>query len=120
MIAKIARAGALALVMAVPALDIAAAGTRYDGAWSLLIVTQRGACSTYNFPVRIANGQVSFPGLVRAKGHVNAKGGVQVTVAVQDKFASGSGRLSLGSGSGRWFGRSGDDRCSGTWTAQRT
>jgi hypothetical protein len=41
-------------------------------------------------------------------------------VAVQDKFASGSGRLSRTSGRGRWTGRSGQASCSGDWTAQRS
>ena len=82
-------------------------------------MTERGACDTYNFPVNIANGNVTFPGLVRASGHVAKGGMVRVAVAAGDKSASGSGKLTLGSGSGRWSGKSGHDRCSGTWTAQR-
>ena len=77
-------------------------------------MTQRGACDTYNFPVNIANGNVTFPGLVRASGRVVKGGAVRVAVAAGDKSASGSGKLSLGSGSGRWSGKSGNDRCSGT------
>jgi hypothetical protein len=119
MITNIARAGLLAIVATAATADFAAARTNYDGRWSLSIITERGECSTYNFPVDINNGHVSFPGLVRARGRVTAKGKVRVTVAVQDKYASGSGRLSLGSGRGRWTGRSGSDRCSGSWTAQR-
>jgi hypothetical protein len=120
MIGSIARASVLALTAIASTTGFAAAGSPYDGRWSLSIVTQRGACDTYNFPVDINNGQVSFPGLVRANGRVTPKGSVHVTVAVQDKYAAGSGRLNLGSGSGRWSGRSGEARCSGTWTAQRT
>ena len=119
MIANIARASILAFAVTATTTGIAAAATRYDGRWSLSIVTQRGTCDTYNFPVVITNGNVTFPGLNKAKGRVNSKGGVRVTIAVTGKSASGSGRLSLGSGSGRWTGKSGDDRCSGTWTAQR-
>jgi hypothetical protein len=114
------RAGILALAIIATTTSIAAARTPYDGRWSLSIVTERGECSTYNFPVDITNGNVSFPGLVRASGRVTGKGSVRVTVAVQDKYASGSGRLSLGSGRGRWSGRSGSDRCSGSWSAQRS
>jgi hypothetical protein len=43
-----------------------------------------------------------------------------VFVSAMGKTASGSGRLSRSYGSGRWAGRSGDDRCSGTWTVQRS
>ena len=113
-------AGACVLALAVAASTGAAAGTAYDGAWSLSIVTERGTCDRYNFPVRIANGHVSFPGLVKAHGRVTSKGSVRVFVSAMGKSASGSGRLSLGSGSGRWTGRSGSDRCSGSWTAQRS
>jgi hypothetical protein len=38
---------------------------------------------------------------------------------VQDKYASGSGRLFGSSGKGTWTGRSGTTRCLGYWTAQR-
>jgi hypothetical protein len=110
----------VALAFVVITANVAKARSAYDGRWSLSIITERGTCSTYNFPVDIANGHVSFPGLVRARGHVTRKGSVHVTVAVQDKYAAGSGRLSLGSGHGRWYGRSGSDRCSGSWTAQRS
>ena len=119
MIAPIARTSILALAVTAATSSIATARTAYDGAWSLSIVTQRGACDRYNFPVQINNGNVTFPGLVRAGGRVSPKGGVHVTVAAMGKSASGSGRLTLRSGSGRWSGRSGNDRCSGTWTAQR-
>ena len=83
-------------------------------------MTTRGACDAYNLPVDIANGRVSFPGLVRANGRVTGKGNVHVFVAALGKSASGSGRLSMTSGRGRWSGRSGQDRCSGSWVAQRT
>jgi hypothetical protein len=119
MVATIARASVLALAVIASTVSVAAASTPYDGRWSLSIVTKSGACDTYNFPVNIANGNVTFPGLVRASGRV-AKGGlVRVAVAAGDKSASGSGKLTLGSGSGRWTGKSGNDRCSGSWTAQR-
>ena len=120
MIANIARAGIFALVATASTISVAGAATAYDGRWSLSIVTQRGACDTYNFPVNIANGAVTFPGLVRASGRVASGGAVRVKVAAGDKSASGFGRLSQGSGSGRWTGKSGNSHCSGIWTAQRS
>lgn len=120
MIANIARAGILAFVATASTVSVAAAATAYDGRWSLSIVTQRGACDTYNFPVNITNGAVTFPGLVKASGRVAAGGAVRVNVAAGDKSASGFGKLTQGSGSGRWTGKSGDAKCSGTWTAQRS
>jgi hypothetical protein len=120
MIASIARATILACVAAASSVSAAAAGTPYDGSWSLNIVTERGACERYTFPVRITNGEVTFPGLVKASGRVTSKGAVRVTVSAMGKTASGSGKLSRTAGRGRWAGRSGEDRCSGTWTAERS
>lgn len=119
MIANIARASLLALAVTAPMISAAEARTPYDGRWSLTIHTTRGDCSTYNFPVDITNGHVSFPNLVRANGRVTKKGSVRVFVAAMGKSANGSGKLNGSSGSGRWTGRSGEDRCSGVWTAQR-
>jgi hypothetical protein len=92
----------------------------YDGSWDLAFVTQSGSCDpSYNFTVNISDGIVTHPNLVRLKGYVAKSGSVHASVTVQDKFASGTGRLFGTSGRGRWNGRAGSARCSGYWTAQR-
>ena len=92
----------------------------YDGGWELVFVTQRGACDpTYNFSVNISDGVVTHPNLVKFKGHVANSGAVRASVTVQDKYASGTGRLSGDAGRGSWSVYSGTARCSGYWTAQR-
>src|SRR5215475_7321861 len=107
-------AGCLALT------SVAHARSAYDGSWDLVFVTQRGACdATYNFSVNINDGIVTHPNLVRFRGNVARSGAVRASVTVQDKYASGSGRLSGASGRGTWSGYSGSGRCSGYWTAQR-
>jgi len=99
-------------------VSVAQARSAYDGSWDLIFVTQRGACdATYNFSVNITDGIVTHPNLVRFRGYVARSGAVRASVAVQDKFASGSG--SSNSGRGSWNGHSGRARCSGYWTAQR-
>jgi hypothetical protein len=51
---------AAALIFCAPDAFAKSSAPSYDGAWSLLFVTQRGACdSTYNFNVRIFNGMVT-------------------------------------------------------------
>jgi hypothetical protein len=96
------------------------ARSAYDGSWDLVFMTQRGACDpSYNFTVNIADGVITNPNLVRFRGYVARSGAVRASVVVQDKYASGSGRLSNASGRGTWSGYAGNARCSGYWTAQR-
>jgi hypothetical protein len=103
----------------VASASIAQAESAYDGSWDLNFVTQRGACETTSFTVNINDGVVTHPNLVRFKGHVARSGSVRASVTVQDRFASGSGRLAGNSGRGSWSGYSGQARCSGYWTARR-
>ncbi len=99
---------------------IARPGSSYDGAWSLLFVTQRGACDpSYNFNVNVLGGIITHPNLVRFRGRVTSSGVVHASVTVQDKYAAGAGRLTRTTGQGTWSGYSGTARCSGYWTAQR-
>ena len=98
----------------------ASARSVYDGTWSLVFVTRSGACDpTYNFTVDISNGIITNPNLVKFRGYVARSGAVRASVTVQDKYASGTGRLSGIEGHGRWSGRSGEAQCAGYWTAQR-
>jgi hypothetical protein len=100
--------------------SVAHARSAFDGSWDLVFVTQKGACdASYNFTVNINDGIVTHPNLVRFKGYVAKSGAVRASVTVQDKFASGTGRLSGASGRGKWTGSSGSSRCAGYWTAQR-
>ena len=111
---------ATAIICFVGLTHTADARSAYDGSWNLVFVTQRGACDpTYNFTVNIFNGVVTNPNLVRFRGYVAKSGVVHASVTVQDKYASGSGRLSSYSGRGTWSGYGGNARCSGYWTAQR-
>lgn len=111
---------AAAAVCLAASSSAAEARSAYDGAWDLVFVTQRGACDpSYNFSVNITDGIVTHPNLVRFRGYVARSGAVRASVTVQDKFASGSGRLSHNAGQGRWSGHSGTARCSGYWTARR-
>lgn len=110
-----------ATVSLVALTSVAQARSAYDGSWDLVFVTQRGACDpTYNLSVNITNGVVTHPNLVRFRGYVTHSGAVRASVTVQDKYASGSGRLASNSGRGTWSGYSGSARCSGYWIAQRS
>jgi hypothetical protein len=91
---------------------------RYDGLWSVLIVTEKGDCDrAYRYPVRITRGTLGNAGsaAITIAGHVAPTGRINVTVSYADKSANGSGRLDGAAGTGFWRGGS----CSGTWTAER-
>ena len=110
--------------MAVIAASAALAATpgfavpRYDGLWSVSIVTKKGDCvASYRYPMRIANGLLGNGGnlVLTVSGKVAPSGAVIVKVSSGATSAIGSGRLAANAGSGSWRGAS----CSGSWTAER-
>ncbi len=91
---------------------------RYDGVWSVSIVTKSGDCiASYRYPMRIANGVLANGGdiAIDVRGRVAANGAVTVILTHGDTRAAGSGRLAVNAGSGSWRTTS----CSGSWTAER-
>jgi hypothetical protein len=121
MISQLVRASILACVCAASAATTATARTPYDGAWSVLIVTERGTCDrAYRYGVNIVDGRVVYDGgVVNFTGRVANNGNVQVLVSAGEQKAAGSGRLSQRDGRGSWSGASSSGRCSGYWTAER-
>ena len=100
---------------------VAEARSTYDGQWNITFVTQSGDCNpTYNYSVNIENGVITSPMAETFRGSVSTAGAVRASVAVQDKRASGSGKLTGVRGRGSWTGYSGNQRCAGAWTAERT
>jgi hypothetical protein len=117
---SVALAGALASAGIGAPAGLAVAHTRYDGSWSVLIVTQSGACGrAYRYGVQISNGYVLNEGVgpVNLQGRVAPNGGVSVSAAGQR--ADGSGRLSRDRGGGAWRGQGSSGTCAGTWEAER-
>jgi hypothetical protein len=109
------------LAAALGTADAAAAtGRGYDGYWNVLIITQAGPCDkAYNFPFQISGGQISSSGFADINGRVGRGGGVAVRVSAGGSVATGSGRLGMVSGAGRWTGRGSAGVCSGRWQATR-
>jgi hypothetical protein len=102
-----------------PAVPARAAG--FDGAWTVLIITQAGNCDQgYSFPVKIAGGRVTSSGTANITGTVGRGGAVSVRVSQGGSYASGSGRLGATSGFGRWSGKGSSGTCSGRWEATRS
>jgi hypothetical protein len=97
---------------------VAAAVPRYDGLWSVSIVTEKGDCDRgYRYPIRISNGTLANAGdtTFSITGKVAGTGSVNVTISGGGRTAIGSGRLAGNAGIGSWTGGA----CSGSWTAER-
>lgn len=109
-----AASAAAVIGLATPAV----AATKYDGLWSVVIITEKGECErAYRYPVRISNGilvNANNDGLV-ISGKVVSSGAVTVAVSSGDQSARGLGRLAGGAGIGTWRASS----CAGTWEAKR-
>jgi hypothetical protein len=123
--AKWLRASLRATAFAVGCMAFAAsavARARYDGDWSVVITTRRGACEpSVRYGVQIINGMVvnAASGEAQIQGHVSPNGAVRVTVQAVGQWASGSGRLNLAHGGGVWHGQGNAGFCQGTWVAER-
>ena len=117
----IASAIAIASTMVASAIIASTASLavpRYDGLWSVSIVTEKGDCDRgYRYPIRISNGLLANAGdsVFTITGKVGGAGAITVTVSGGGRSATGSGRLARNTGMGSWMGGS----CSGSWTAER-
>lgn len=98
------------------------AATKYDGAWSIVIVTRTGPCNqAYRFNGQIQNGIIYYSGggPITFNGRVRSNGAARVRVSGGSNYAVANGRLTSGRGSGTWRGQSSDGYCTGTWSATR-
>ncbi len=112
-------AGMLTLAAALPA---EAQTARFDGLWSVLIITEKGTCDRgYRYAVRIKRGHVGHADPLHSsfliQGRVTSGGSIRVSVSRGKNHASGTGRMKGNSGAGRW--RSSKGECAGIWTAEK-
>lgn len=118
---RFGRTAACALIAVSAGLAASAtslAEPRYDGLWSVSIVTDKGDCDRgYRYPIRISHGVLENAGAAgfTINGKVAPTGAITVTVSHGSSSATGSGRLAGDTGGGMWRGGS----CSGTWSAER-
>ena len=101
--------------------SVTASAAPFDGAWSVLIVTQQGTCDTYRYAVRIEDGKVKLAeeAPVNLSGTVEGGGAVRASVSRGNQRADGTGRLSGSNGSGSWKGSAQSSACSGRWEAEK-
>jgi hypothetical protein len=100
----------------------ASARGKFDGNWSVLIITEQGQCDrAYRYGLRIQDGSVIYEGSapVNVAGRVANNGMVNVKVWAGQQGASGTGRLKGGGGGGSWRGIGSMGTCAGRWTAEQ-
>ena len=128
MMTRMARSWNLCLVFAVAAAVAvatareASAQSKYEGRWSVLIITDKGQCGrAYRYSVRIERGAIVYGGEagVQFTGRVDRRGRLRATISRGSTSASGSGRLDRNRGAGVWSGQSRTAQCSGRWEAER-
>ena len=89
----------------------------FDGRWSVVIETKRGACDSYRVGLDIVDGTVTYDG--NPYGRVNPSGLIRVSGAMGGQQAQGTGRLSRTSGQGVWRALVNTGTCDGHWMAER-
>lgn len=117
---RLAFTAALALSIAsiaAPALAQKAPNT-FDGNWSVEVITQKGGCSTYRYPIIIQNGAIRYggPESFNASGGVSRSGAIKGTISRGEQRAQVTGRIAGTTGNGTWQTSTG---CSGVWTADK-
>ncbi|MFH6781051.1 MULTISPECIES: hypothetical protein [Methylobacterium] len=100
----------------------AKAPDRFDGTWSVEVITESGSCDrAYRYGVIIQNGQARYAGGgdFTVSGRVQPSGAVRATISRGDAAAQVVGRLGTeGGGNGTWT-TSGSTSCKGRWNAER-
>jgi hypothetical protein len=110
-----------AAVLAFAPVCAAEAQTRFDGQWSVEIVTERGDCDrAYRYAVQIRNGRVRYAGGgdFSVSGRVDRGGAVSVGIRRGRDGADARGRLSARTGAGTWT-TVGSRACAGRWFAEK-
>ena len=108
----------LASGWAVPALS----APKYDGNWSVVVITEQGDCDrAYRYPVKVVNGviQYSSEAGISITGQVDGRGQLRASIRRGQQRADGTGRLNATDGAGVWSGSDSLKQCSGRWEAER-
>ena len=112
----------LALAVSTLAASPAAAKVkRFDGTWSVEVVTEKGDCDrAYRYSVILENGRARYggPEAFEIQGQVQPNGAIRASIARGTNRADVTGRLSGAAGTGTWTA-SGGRACSGNWNAEK-
>lgn len=114
---KLALAATLFAALA-PAVTPSIAGSpgKFDGNWSVSVVTEKGDCDAYTWTIVVSDNQLRRieSAFISASGAIDARGQARFQVA---SVVTASGQMNTATGRGHWEAPS--KSCSGRWQAAR-
>ena len=99
-----------------------AQGNKFDGNWSVEVITEKGECDkAYRWPVIVQNGRARYGGPedFNVSGQISANGAVSGVISRGQDRANVTGRLSGGWGQGTLTASGSSRNCSGRWNAEK-
>ena|SRR5215207_3836246 len=95
--------------------------TKFDGNWSVEVVTQKGECGVYRWPIIVQNGRARYGGPedFTVSGTIQGNGSISGVISRGQDRANVRGKLSGGWGTGTWVAGGGSRNCTGRWTAEK-
>lgn len=105
---------------AAPANAAPASASKFDGRWSVEVITDEGTCDrAYRWSIGIKGGHVAdmADGVATASGAIDKSGKVALRFARGADVLTAKGNLDAENGSGLWTAPS--RSCSGRWRAER-
>lgn len=113
--------GAAAVAVSCLAPEAQAQTKKFDGTWSVEVVTEQGGCDrAYRYSVIVQNGHARYGGPEQfdVNGQVRPNGSVSASISRGQDRANVTGRLVGKTGRGTW-NTSGGRACSGYWNAEK-
>lgn len=114
---KLALALSLASALSAPVLPaVAGSDNKFDGNWSLSVVTEKGDCDAYTWTIVVSDNQLRRieSAFISASGAIDARGQARFQVA---SVVTASGQMNTATGRGHWEAPS--KSCSGRWQAAK-
>lgn len=113
---------ALAAGSGLLALQAQAQTNKFDGRWSIEVITESGTCDrAYRYSVLIEDGKARYGGqeAFTVTGQVLPNGAVTGAISRGQDRAEVSGRLEGSLGTGTWQASGTNRTCAGRWNAEK-
>jgi hypothetical protein len=113
---------ALAAGSALAVLPAQAQTNKFDGRWSIEVITESGGCDkAYRYSILIEDGKARYGGreAFTVAGQVQPNGAVTGSISHGQDRADVTGRLEGNLGVGTWKAASTSRTCAGRWNAEK-